>query len=128
MAGPRQSLTILRCSDLEASLKFFRDGLGLPLHEGSKNAGFEGDEFLDGRHFALSWKDGAYLHFALYQAGKRGPTRGGELGFNLTGLDQVHARVSGLGFRVVHPPRPEPWGRTARYEDPDGNVISVSER
>jgi hypothetical protein len=25
-------------------------------------------------------------------------------------------------------PRDEPWGRTARYRDPDGNVVALTQR
>jgi hypothetical protein len=28
---------------------------------------------------------------------------------------------------VVSEPRREPWGKTARYLDPDGNIVSITE-
>ena len=31
------------------------------------------------------------------------------------------------GAKVVLEPRREPWGKTARYLDPDGNIVSITE-
>jgi len=32
------------------------------------------------------------------------------------------------GADVESMPRDEPWGRTARYRDPDGNVVALTQR
>jgi len=31
------------------------------------------------------------------------------------------------GVEVVHGPKSQPWGRSARYRDFDGNVIELTE-
>jgi predicted enzyme related to lactoylglutathione lyase len=36
-------------------------------------------------------------------------------------------RVLASGAKVVSGPRSEPWGNTARYLDPDGNIVSITE-
>jgi predicted enzyme related to lactoylglutathione lyase len=56
---------------------------------------------------------------------------GGELGFHLAAdddLDAAVARARAFGATVVHEPRPEPWGRTARLHAPDGQLVGLTER
>ena len=74
---------------------------------------------------ALKWTAGAFLHFSLYQA-KADITRAAQVGFHCDDLAAAHARMVAGGAPVIHPPRPEPWGETARYSDPDGNVVSLT--
>jgi catechol 2,3-dioxygenase-like lactoylglutathione lyase family enzyme len=125
----RLTFVALSVSDLARSLAFYRDALGLPLADSSHDAE-RNDPWYGGAHAAYSWTDGAYLHFALYPA--RAPERpvatAAQIGFHVADFDRVHARVVGAGFRVVQEPRAEPWGRTARYLDPDGNIVSITAR
>jgi predicted enzyme related to lactoylglutathione lyase len=75
----------------------------------------------------LSWGGGAYLHFALYQT-KGSVTRNVQIGFPVDDLAATHARLRAAGVPISHEPRDEPWGKTARYCDPDGNSVSLTER
>ena len=83
---------------------------------------------IGGVHAEVSWHEGAYLHFAVVPA--RPPERpvstGVQVGFRVPDLEAVHQRAVAAGVKVLHPPRDEPWGRTARYLDPDGNVVGIS--
>ena len=125
MAAGRLITLVLEVSDLEASVRFYRDLLGLALHPGADNAAGE-DRWISGEHAALSWYDGAFLHFSLYQS-KGEVTRAAQVAFATTDLDADHARLVAAGAPIVHPPRLEPWGATARYRDPDGNVASLTQ-
>ena len=125
MAAGRITAIILEVSDLEASTRFYRDLVGLALHSGADNDA-TGDRWISGAHAATSWTDGAFLHFALYQS-KGEVTRGAQVGFGCDDLVAAHARFAGAGVLVFHPPRSEPWGETARYADPDGNVVSLTQ-
>jgi lactoylglutathione lyase len=125
MPAKRLITLVLEVSSLEASLAFYRDLLGLPLHAGADNEA-AGDRWISGDHSAMSWTDGAFLHFSLYQA-KGEVTRAAQVAFDTDDLDADHARLAASGAEVVHPPRPEPWGKTARYRDPDGNVVSLTQ-
>jgi catechol 2,3-dioxygenase-like lactoylglutathione lyase family enzyme len=125
MTTGRITAIILEVSDLEASTRFYRDLIGLELHAGADNDA-PGDRWISGRHAATSWSDGAFLHFALYQS-KGEVTRGAQVGFGCDDLAAAHARLADTEVPVFHPPRPEPWGETARYEDPDGNVVSLTQ-
>jgi len=125
MAGSgRLEAVILEVADLEKSEVLYREGFGLPLHPGDNQVE---DRWIGGRHAEISWRDGAYLHFALYRA-KQQPTSRVQLAFAVDDIDEAHAAAVRSGARVVHEPRPEPWGRSGRYQDFDGNIIELTER
>ncbi len=129
MLTGRVILLVLEVENLARSLHFYRDLVGVPLkadidHDGAGQGA--GDRWISGDHAALSFRDGAFLHFALYQS-KGVVTRGAQLGFPTDDLDGMHAKLIAAGVPCAHPPRPEPWGRTARYNDPDGNSVSLTE-
>jgi catechol 2,3-dioxygenase-like lactoylglutathione lyase family enzyme len=124
--GDRLSLVVLEVSDLAQSVRFYRDLLGLPLHLEDHAAETGADRWISGAHAATSWRDGAFLHFALYQT-KGVVTRDVQIGLASDALDAAHARLVAAGVPCDHAPRDEPWGRTARYRDPDGNSVSLTE-
>jgi catechol 2,3-dioxygenase-like lactoylglutathione lyase family enzyme len=117
-------LVVLEVADLERSLAFYQGLLGVPLHRSRHETG--DDRWISGDHAATSWQGGAFLHFALYQS-KGVVTRGVQLGFPSDDLDAAHRRLVAAGVPCDHGPRQEPWGRTARYLDPDGNSVSLTE-
>jgi catechol 2,3-dioxygenase-like lactoylglutathione lyase family enzyme len=125
MADTRLILLVLEVEWLEASLHFYRDQLGIALVQDKDHGG--GDRWISGDHAALSWGGGAFLHFALYQS-KGVVTRDVQLGFPVANVDEIHQRLKAAGVPVTHEPRKEPWGLTARYRDPDGNSVSLTER
>jgi catechol 2,3-dioxygenase-like lactoylglutathione lyase family enzyme len=124
MAGSRLILLVLEVENLDASIHFYRDLLGIPLVSDLDHGG--DDRWISGAHAATSWHDGAFLHFALYQS-KGVVTRGVQIGFPVDDLEAAHKRLVAAGVRIDHPPRNEPWGKTARYVDPDGNSVSLTE-
>jgi lactoylglutathione lyase len=129
MKTGRVILLVLEVADLERSLHFYRELIGVPLKADIDHAGAghgDGDRWISGDHAALSFREGAFLHFALYQS--RGVvTRGLQIGFPTDDLDGLHAKLIAAGITCDHGPRDEPWGRTARYLDPDGNSVSLTE-
>ena len=114
---------ILEVSDVERSLHFYRDLLGVPLRRDLDHGGT--DRWISGDHAAYSWHD-SFFHFALYKS-KNVVTRDVQLGFPVGNLDEAHAKLKVAGVPVDIEPRDEPWGRTARYRDPDGNSVSLTE-
>ena len=124
----RLIVVILRASDLEASLRFYRDTLGIPLEAGFNVP--ETDPWYGGHHVELSYREGAYLHFALFPARPPDlpPTSSAELGFLVPDASSLHERLVAARVRVLHAPRNEPWGLTARYSDPDGNIVGITSR
>lgn len=118
--GTRLVFVALRVRDLGASARFYSDAIGIPLRQ---SGGW--DEEI---HCEYSWMDGAYLHFALFPAKADGGTREVELSFFVDDLEAAHARAVAAGAEVAAEPKGEPWGRTAGYRDPDGNLVSLTQR
>lgn len=116
----------LRVRDVDRSLRFYRDLLGLPL--GQPEVHQDGGA----RHVHASWgswAEGAkdFLLFNIYPA-ETGEESRASVGFAVEDLDQVHATLERAGVDVVRPPEVRVWGRTGVYRDPDGNTISVTEQ
>ena len=120
----RLILLVLEVADLEASAALYRDAFGLDLHV--DNHGGD-DRWISGGHASASWADGAFLHFALYQAKGGTSTYGTQVGFAVDDVEAAHAGAVAGGAILIHEPRPEPWGATSRYHDLDGNVVSLTQ-
>jgi predicted enzyme related to lactoylglutathione lyase len=114
---------ILEVSDLDSSSALYRDAFGLDLHPGDNDVD---DQWIGGGHAEISWREGAYLHFALYPV-KNQQTSGAQITIAVDDIDKAHAAAVGAGAHVLHEPRTEPWGRSARYEDFDRNVIELTQ-
>jgi lactoylglutathione lyase len=113
---------ILYVSDVEASVAFYRDALGLPFK--LRDAGYA--EFVTGEtKFGLLERTRAsdMIH--------REPTEGGPAGEVLFLVDDVDAeaeRLRGLGVEFLSGPVDRPWGhRTLHLLDPDGFVVELAQ-
>jgi catechol 2,3-dioxygenase-like lactoylglutathione lyase family enzyme len=122
---PHRLVTVVfRVSDLDTSAALYRDGFGLDFHFGDH----EGDDtWTSGRHAATTWTDGEFLHFALYESKDVDSTTRAQIAFRVDDLEAAHRRALDAGAELVHGPTDQPWGRSARYRDPDGNVIELTE-
>lgn len=114
---------IVMVSNMERSVEFYRDVLGLPLK-------FESPFWTE---FA---NEGSTL--ALHPTQTPAPAETSPLrnhagtcqpGFHVESLDAFHAAMLSKGARCLRPPGPlEDGGRLAVYADPDGLPISIAER
>lgn len=128
MSSVRLVTVVVEVSDLERAVALYRDGFGLDLHPSDHEGGGHGadDRWISGRHAAITWDDGAFLHFALYETkGER--TSGAQLSFTVDDLESAHRAAIAAGATVLHEPRDEPWGRSGRYRDLDGNVVELTQ-
>jgi predicted RNase H-like nuclease/predicted enzyme related to lactoylglutathione lyase len=117
VSNTRLVFVALRVRDVAASAWFYREAFGVPFEAGQPPQ----------PHAEVSWKDGAYLHLALFPPDP-GATENAEIGFFVDDLEAAHARADAAGAEVVHEPRDESWGRTAAYRDPDGNLVTLTQR
>jgi predicted RNase H-like nuclease/catechol 2,3-dioxygenase-like lactoylglutathione lyase family enzyme len=104
----RLGLVTLRVRDVGASAGFYRGALGVLLESGPH-------------------KDVAELRLQLVPA-DGDVTANAELGFVVENLDAAHARAVAARVEVVREPHEERGARTAVYRDPDGNVVTLTQR
>lgn len=115
---------VLNVADLDRSMQLYRDGFGVDFHVDDH----EGDDpWTSGRHAARSWTDGAFMHFALYATKDGSTTSGAQIAFRVSDIERAHAAAVAAGATVLHGPIAQPWGRSARYGDLDGNVIELTQ-
>lgn len=111
---------IVFVTDLERSLQFYRDLVGLPVREADRSS-VEFD--LGGSTFVIHIAhvdDPAHHHPPLLAGSCR-------LGFEVPDLDAVHARLLGAGVPCLTPPEAQFDLRVALYEDPDGLNFTLAE-
>jgi uncharacterized protein len=128
---PRISVITLGVDDLERSLAFYRDGLGLPTE------GIVGTEFADGAAAFFRLDGGLVLALfprtslakdARVAVGAPSATEF-SLAHNVGSREAVDAVVreaEAAGGRIVDPPHDRFWGGYAGYfQDPDGHLWEV---
>lgn len=128
---PRISVITIGVDDLEASVKFYRDGLGLPTE------GIIGREFEHGAVAFFDLQNGVKL--ALFQRADIAHDAGIEktetspteftLGHNVTSESEVDAvmhQAVAAGARLIKPAGKSFWGGyTGYFQDPDGHLWEV---
>jgi lactoylglutathione lyase len=114
---------ILYVRDVEASVAFYRDALGLPFK--LRDAGYA--EFVTGET-----KFGLLERTRASDLIGREPTEGGPAGEVLFLVDDVDAeaeRLRGLGVEFLSGPVDRPWGhRTLHLLDPDAFVVELAQK
>jgi hypothetical protein len=122
---PRVSLITLGVADLERSIRFYRDGLGLPRREGP-----EGIAFFETRGTWLS----LYPREALAQDATVSSEGSGFRGFSLAhnvespeAVDRVLEQAVSAGAELLKPGQKAFWGGYSGYfADPDGFLWEVA--
>jgi len=128
---PRIGVITLGVDDLKASLKFYRDGLGL------KTEGIIGTEFKHGAIVVFNLQHGVKL--ALFPRSDLGLDAGiattawspteFTLGHNVGSereVDAVMRQAIAVGARMVKPAQKTFWGGYGGYfQDPDGHLWEV---
>jgi predicted enzyme related to lactoylglutathione lyase len=115
---------VLTVSDLDRAVALYGTGFGLALHIDDHHGD---DPFTSGRHAATSWSAGSFIHFALYATKDGEVTSRAQVAFQVADLDAAHRRAVAAGAEVIHEPKPQLWGMSARYRDFDGNVIELTQ-
>ncbi len=128
---PRIAVLTIGVDDLERSLRFYRDGLGLAT-QGIVGTQFEHGavaffELAGGLKLALFARDDLARDCGLAKSG-RSPTEF-SIGHNVASereVDAVIAQAAKAGARIVKKPQKTFWGGYAGYfQDPDDHLWEV---
>jgi catechol 2,3-dioxygenase-like lactoylglutathione lyase family enzyme len=122
---PRISMIALAVADLERSVAFYEDGLGLPRMASPPQVAFFN---LDGTWLGLSERDVLAADATVSPAGS------GYAGFNLahnvadkSEVDAVLEQAEAAGATIVKPAQDASWGGYHGYfADPDGQLWEVA--
>lgn len=120
------SIITLAVADLQRSLAFYRDGMGLPT------TGIAPPEH-GGDHITFELEGG--LSLVLFDRRKVAALSGSQGGTGDTILtqpvearddvDAVLAQAEAAGGRRIGSPRSESWGYSGYFADPDGHIWEV---
>jgi lactoylglutathione lyase len=121
-AMDRVGYVILFVADLERSVAFYRDVIGLPFK-------LQGDGYVEfatqGARFGLY--DRNRLGELTGQATGRPVEPGGEVVFLVEDVDAEAERLRAAGATILKGPLDRPWGhRTLHVGDPDGFVVELA--
>jgi uncharacterized protein len=129
---PRIKLITLGVSDLERSLAFYRDGMGLPTE------GIIGTEFEDGAVVFFHLNDdlvlALYPREALAKDARVAPDPPSATEFSIghnvgsrREVDEVMQQAKEAGARITNPAQDRFWGGYSGYfQDPDGHLWEVA--
>jgi catechol 2,3-dioxygenase-like lactoylglutathione lyase family enzyme len=110
-------ILLIQVSNIERSVRFWRDGLGIPFRDqGAADGCFECR--LGGTQVLLHPDFGDDL---------RGIKRGAGVAVHLSvdDADAYHAELVSRGVKPSHAPEDKPWGREFSVHDPDGYEIEI---
>ena len=116
---------VLVVADLDRSLAFYAEILGLPL--GHRSGPFA--QLATGAtRVALYEREAMASTLGVEPLRPPEPDAPGfELGFKVDDVDAVYAEVVAAGAPAVTPPTDRPWGqRTAYVRDPDGHLVEFA--
>ena len=112
--------TLIAVRDLAASLRFYREALGMEVvQDFGANVVLSGGVVLQTLE---SWRE--------FLGGKPVSLRShtGELYFEEADMDGFLERPKAMDISYVHPPLEHRWGqRVVRFYDPDGHIVEVGE-
>jgi lactoylglutathione lyase len=115
LAFRKVGAVILLVSNMEKSINFYSDTLGLPIKAKSKDwtEFFENDTVL-----------------ALHPARKKSKLKTGSgilVGFEVSDLGSTIRKLKEKKVKFFKRPKEEPFGKHAIVQDPDGHLISIAE-
>ena len=122
---PRISMVTLGVEDLDRSIRFYRDGLGLPMRPGTEGVAFFETR---GTWLGLFPREGLAEDATVPAAGQG--FRSFSLAHNVRTREEVDAVLTAaqrVGARIVKPAADTFWGGYSGYfADPDGFLWEVA--
>ncbi|MEM4357420.1 MAG: VOC family protein [Candidatus Nitrosocaldus sp.] len=124
----RLDAVILFTNDLERAVEFYRDDLGLPLQNTTRDTA---EFFASGTRIVIKGnskvEQGTTTATATTTATTSTPRPGILLGFTIQNIDELCELLKKKGVRFLKEPRDEAFGRHAIILDPDGHMISLAQ-
>ena len=114
MSFKRLGALILLVSNMDKSIKFYRDVLELPI----KNTSSEWVEF---------FSSGTVLALHPSKSKSRTKNSGVLVGFMVSDLEPVAKKLKDKKVEFFKEPKEESFGKHAIIADPDGHLISIAE-
>ena len=116
---------VLVVTDLDRSLRFYCDVLGLPL--GHRSGAYA--QLATGRTRLAMYERAAMASTVGFEVSiPPADAAAFELGFKVDNVDEAFAAIVGSGAEPVTPPTDRPWGqRTAYVRDPDGHLVELAQ-
>ena len=111
--------------DMDASLRFYRDTIGLPLVQAEDVA----TEKVDGVKYFSLWPlaDAAESCFGAREWPSNVSSPQAWLEFDVDDVEAAAAELKVAGYQLLVAPRTEPWGQTvARLLSPEGLLVGVT--
>jgi lactoylglutathione lyase len=126
MMADRLGYAILFVSDIDASVRFYRDVVRVPFRFSTETYA----EFAtDGAKFALLARRAVPDLIGVQVPPGPAPWPQGEVAFFVEDPDAEHERLARAGVTILAPPTDRPWGeRTLHIADPEGNVVELTRR
>ncbi len=113
---------ILYVGDLEASVRFYRDVLGLPFSDRMETYA----EFRLA-NLKLGLYDRAHLRELIGREGTETGAPASEIVLLVEDVDAEGERLRAAGVEILSGPVDRPWGhRTLHVADPDGHVVELA--
>ena len=110
----QRAMPVLDCTDMGASLAFYRDKLG-----------FAASTWGEPPTFAILQRGTVTLALAAVPPGKAAVSRNWAAYIYVRDADALHAELSALGVALPDPPTTQPYScRDFVVEDPDGHLLS----
>lgn len=118
-------------SNQARSLEFFTEKVGF-----EKKTDVGGPE---GNRFVTVGPKGQELEISLWQVGsvtdplerersrQWAPSRAPPFVLRVEDCTRTHQELSARGVAFTRPPMEQPWGVVATFQDPDGNLFSISQ-
>lgn len=110
--------------------RLFVDALGLPMRPPTSVEGSEyvySQDIAGAKHFGM-WPldEAAQACFGLRTWPETHPVPQATIEFEVDDVAGAARELEERGYRLVHPPRTEPWNQTiARLQTPDGVLVGV---
>jgi catechol 2,3-dioxygenase-like lactoylglutathione lyase family enzyme len=111
--------------DMQSSLRFYRDAIGIPLVEGEDVS----TEALDGVKYFSLWPlaDAAESCFGEREWPSNVVVPQAWIEFDVDDVAAAAEELRAKGYRLLVGPREEPWGQTvARLLSPEGLLVGVT--